>query len=29
LDHLLFTYGGFIYRKSELIKDHSSTSCGE
>jgi hypothetical protein len=29
LDHLLFTCGGFIYRKSELTKDHSSTSCGE
>jgi hypothetical protein len=28
-DHLLFTCGGFIYRKSELTKDHSSTSCGE
>jgi hypothetical protein len=27
-DHLLFTYGG-VYRKSELTKDHSSTSCGE
>jgi hypothetical protein len=28
-DHLLFTCGGFIYRKSELTKDYSSTSCGE
>jgi hypothetical protein len=29
-DHLLFTCGGgFIYCKSELTKDHSSTSCGE
>jgi hypothetical protein len=29
LDHLLFACGGFIYRKNELTKDHSSTSCGE
>jgi hypothetical protein len=29
LDHLLFICGGFIYRKSELAKDNSSTSCGE
>jgi hypothetical protein len=28
-DHLLFTRGGFIYRKSELTKDHSLTSHGE
>jgi hypothetical protein len=28
-DHLLFTSGGFIYRKSELTKDYSSTSHGE
>jgi hypothetical protein len=28
-DHLLFTYGGFIYRKIELTKDHSSTNHGE
>jgi hypothetical protein len=29
LDHLFFSYGGFIYHKGELTKDHSSTSCGE
>jgi hypothetical protein len=29
-DHLLFTCGGgVIYHKSELTKDHSSTSCEE
>jgi hypothetical protein len=28
LDYLLFTCGGVVYRKGELIKDHSSTSCG-
>jgi hypothetical protein len=26
-DHMLFTCRGFIYRKSELTKDHISTSC--
>jgi hypothetical protein len=29
LDYMFFSYGGFIYRKSELIDDRSSTSCGE
>jgi hypothetical protein len=29
LDHVFFSCGGFIYRKGELTKGHSSTSCGE
>jgi hypothetical protein len=29
LGHLFFSCGGFIYRKCELTKDHSSTSRGE
>jgi hypothetical protein len=28
LGYLLFTYGGFIYRKGEFTKVHSSTSVG-
>jgi hypothetical protein len=26
---VLLLWGGVIYRKGELTKDHSSTSCGE
>jgi hypothetical protein len=29
LDHMFFSCGGFIYRKGELTKDYSSTSCGK